>query len=251
MDDASLPAILLLYLQVVSNPTIQPRRPEPQREVTVLNAFLLHATTSSSVDLSTHARGPSPSSPLETSVIYQSRPGLCATNLPASTHNTLTTSLPARPCHLLQPWTRARHSFPRTKTYTPQCSRQQIHTPSFALQPNTTRFTTRDHPPRSTPIVTMNGSELPVTSEAMSQPQSNGMWTTPVTHGMRPRPATIHEGFSFPSTSNRTFTTPLVIQWIMDGTKSRALTATILRDWIQASPSARPSRLMKPFPFLI
>ncbi|KAG7137080.1 Meiotic expression up-regulated protein 26 like [Verticillium longisporum] len=42
----------------------------------------------------------------------------------------------------------------------------------------------------------MNGSELPVTSEAMSQ--SNGMWTTPVSHGMRPRPATIHEGFSFP-----------------------------------------------------
>ena len=48
---------------------------------------------------------------------------------------------------------------------------------------------------RPTPIVTMNGSEMPVKSEAMGQPQ--GMWTTPTTQGMRPRPATIHEGFSY------------------------------------------------------
>jgi hypothetical protein len=50
-------------------------------------------------------------------------------------------------------------------------------------------------PPAPPPIVTMNGGETPVTSEAMSAPQ--GMWTTPASQGIRPRPATIHEGFSY------------------------------------------------------
>ena len=49
-------------------------------------------------------------------------------------------------------------------------------------------------PPRTTPIVTMSGPETPVKAEVMA-PQ--GAWMTPSTHGMRPRPATIHEGFSY------------------------------------------------------
>ena len=42
----------------------------------------------------------------------------------------------------------------------------------------------------------MNGSDLPPKTEPMGvAPQ--GVWTTPSTQGMRPRPATIHEGFSY------------------------------------------------------
>lgn len=42
----------------------------------------------------------------------------------------------------------------------------------------------------------MNDHETPVTSEDMAQP--DGMWTPPTSQGLRPRPATIHEGFTFP-----------------------------------------------------
>lgn len=41
----------------------------------------------------------------------------------------------------------------------------------------------------------MNGNETPTKTEGMSAPA--GAWTTPTSQGMRPRPATIHEGFSF------------------------------------------------------
>ncbi|TPX17344.1 uncharacterized protein E0L32_012199 [Thyridium curvatum] len=41
----------------------------------------------------------------------------------------------------------------------------------------------------------MNGNEMPVKNDTMGAPQ--GVWTTPTSQGMRPRPATIHEGFSF------------------------------------------------------
>lgn len=42
----------------------------------------------------------------------------------------------------------------------------------------------------------MTGTEMPVKTEGMATtPQ--GMWTTPTSSGMRPRPATIHEGFSY------------------------------------------------------
>jgi len=41
----------------------------------------------------------------------------------------------------------------------------------------------------------MNGGELPVKTEGMAAPQ--GVWTTAASQGMRPRPATIHEGFSY------------------------------------------------------
>lgn len=42
----------------------------------------------------------------------------------------------------------------------------------------------------------MTGSEMPVKSEGMGA-TTQGMWTTPTSAGMRPRPATIHEGFSY------------------------------------------------------
>lgn len=42
----------------------------------------------------------------------------------------------------------------------------------------------------------MAGSEMPVKTESMGTP-AHGMWTTPTSSGMRPRPATIHEGFSY------------------------------------------------------
>ncbi|KAI0128724.1 hypothetical protein BJ170DRAFT_580448 [Xylariales sp. AK1849] len=41
----------------------------------------------------------------------------------------------------------------------------------------------------------MNGNEMPSKTEGMSAP--TGLWTTPTSQGMRPRPATIHEGFSY------------------------------------------------------
>ena len=41
----------------------------------------------------------------------------------------------------------------------------------------------------------MNGNEMPVKTEGMAAPQ--GVWTAPTSQGMRPRPATIHEGFSY------------------------------------------------------
>ncbi|SPN98349.1 uncharacterized protein DNG_01396 [Cephalotrichum gorgonifer] len=40
----------------------------------------------------------------------------------------------------------------------------------------------------------MNDSDMPIKSEAIA---SAGLWTTPTSHSMRPRPATIHEGFSY------------------------------------------------------
>jgi len=40
----------------------------------------------------------------------------------------------------------------------------------------------------------MNG-DMPVKTEGMAAPQ--GVWTTTAPPGMRPRPATIHEGFSY------------------------------------------------------
>ncbi|KAI1337940.1 hypothetical protein F5Y15DRAFT_138476 [Xylariaceae sp. FL0016] len=72
--------------------------------------------------------------------------------------------------------------------------RQQIQTPAFTFNPNN-KFR-RDVPPsRSAPVVTMNGSEMTPKTEASAAP--TGVWTTPTSQGPRPRPATIHEGFSF------------------------------------------------------
>ncbi|KAF3769846.1 hypothetical protein M406DRAFT_247517, partial [Cryphonectria parasitica EP155] len=45
-------------------------------------------------------------------------------------------------------------------------------------------------------LVNMNGNEVPTKTEGMGAP-AQAMWTTPISAGMRPRPATIHEGFSY------------------------------------------------------
>ncbi|KAL2879702.1 hypothetical protein SGCOL_005032 [Colletotrichum sp. CLE4] len=41
----------------------------------------------------------------------------------------------------------------------------------------------------------MNGNDMPIKQEGVGAP--TGVWTTPTSQGMRPRPATIHEGFSY------------------------------------------------------
>lgn len=81
-------------------------------------------------------------------------------------------------------------------TYTRNSSRQQaIQTPPFQLNSlNSSNRYRRDSANRPTPIVTMNDSDMPAKSEAIA---SAGLWTTPISHTMRPRPATIHEGFSY------------------------------------------------------
>lgn len=73
----------------------------------------------------------------------------------------------------------------------------QIPTQSF-FQPSASSEDNRLRGDSSTPrpptTASMSGSEIPKT-EGMGQPQ--GVWSTPVSQGMRPRPATIHEGFSY------------------------------------------------------
>lgn len=79
--------------------------------------------------------------------------------------------------------------------------RQPVQTPSFQFNPNN-KFT-RDAPPRTAPMATMNGAEVSVKPETMPAAAAAaaaapaGVWTTPSSQGMRPRPATIHEGFSY------------------------------------------------------
>ncbi|KAJ0166348.1 Meiotic expression up-regulated protein 26 [Colletotrichum tanaceti] len=71
--------------------------------------------------------------------------------------------------------------------------RQQIQTPSFIFNPNN-KFR-RDVPSHTTHIINMNGNDIPVKQEGLGAPA--GIWTTPTSQGMRPQPATIHEGFSY------------------------------------------------------
>ncbi|KAK1501313.1 hypothetical protein CTAM01_06038 [Colletotrichum tamarilloi] len=71
--------------------------------------------------------------------------------------------------------------------------RQQIHTSSFTFNPNN-KFR-RDVPHRTSTIINMNGNDMPIKQEGVGAPA--GVWTTPTSQGMRPRPATIHEGFSY------------------------------------------------------
>lgn len=53
----------------------------------------------------------------------------------------------------------------------------------------------RDMPFIGAPSNTMNGNEMREGAEAVEAPASS--WTTPTSQGLRPRPATIHEGFSY------------------------------------------------------
>ncbi|KAK8049941.1 hypothetical protein PG994_011671 [Apiospora phragmitis] len=68
---------------------------------------------------------------------------------------------------------------------------QQIQTPAFTYTPNRREV----HVPPPPPIMTMSGNEMQATTEGMGTPA--GTWATPTTQGMKPRPATIHEGFSY------------------------------------------------------
>ncbi len=82
-----------------------------------------------------------------------------------------------------------------------QTQQQQLQTTSFQFNPNTpTKFRRRDSLPGQG-LTTMNGAEPKSEPGSMSAvsapPQVVGMWTTPTSQGMRPRPATIHEGFSY------------------------------------------------------
>ncbi|KAJ1305042.1 hypothetical protein OPQ81_000082 [Rhizoctonia solani] len=75
----------------------------------------------------------------------------------------------------------------------------QIQSPPFAYHLN--HNYRRDMPSSATGqpahLVNMNGSEMPMKTEGMGAPPAQAMWTTPISAGMRPRPATIHEGFSY------------------------------------------------------
>ncbi|KAK3996026.1 hypothetical protein QBC44DRAFT_365997 [Cladorrhinum sp. PSN332] len=72
---------------------------------------------------------------------------------------------------------------------------QQIQVPSFNFDTSESHYR-RDIPPsRPSPILNMHGNGMPVKTESMAAPQ--GVWTTPTSQGLRPRPATIHEGFSY------------------------------------------------------
>lgn len=72
-------------------------------------------------------------------------------------------------------------------------------TPSSTFNPNTKYR--RDCPPRSYPSVTSTPSEMSTPHEP-----GMGMWSSPVQHGLKPRPATIHEtifpGYCMPEEYN-------------------------------------------------
>ncbi|KAI2639778.1 hypothetical protein GGS26DRAFT_284279 [Hypomontagnella submonticulosa] len=72
--------------------------------------------------------------------------------------------------------------------------RQQIQAPTFTLSSND-KFVREVPPPRPPPLATMNRTEIPPKTENQVVPA--GVWTTPTSQEPRPRPATIHEGFSF------------------------------------------------------
>ncbi|KAK4114076.1 hypothetical protein N656DRAFT_569608 [Canariomyces notabilis] len=73
--------------------------------------------------------------------------------------------------------------------------RHQIDIPAFTFNEADNKFrgdVPSSHPP---PIVTMSGTAMPGKTKSMAAPP--GAWTTPASQGLRPRPATIHEGFSY------------------------------------------------------
>ncbi|KAI1143775.1 hypothetical protein F5Y05DRAFT_5995 [Hypoxylon sp. FL0543] len=72
--------------------------------------------------------------------------------------------------------------------------RQQIHVPTFTLGSND-NFNREVQPPRPPPLASMNRNEMPTKVESQMAPAA--VWTTPTSQEPRPRPATIHEGFSF------------------------------------------------------
>ncbi|KAK4231481.1 hypothetical protein QBC38DRAFT_533496 [Podospora fimiseda] len=72
---------------------------------------------------------------------------------------------------------------------------QQIQVPSFNFDTSESHYRGDIPPSRPSPVFNMHGNGMPVKTESMTAPQ--GIWTTPTSQGLRPRPATIHEGFSY------------------------------------------------------
>ncbi|PHH49397.1 Meiotic expression up-regulated protein 26 [Ceratocystis fimbriata CBS 114723] len=73
-----------------------------------------------------------------------------------------------------------------------QQSQSHLDASSFAFSTPAPVKYRHDDPPRSTPMVTMTPGDMAIKAEATVSP---GMWQTPAS-AIRPRPATIHEGFS-------------------------------------------------------
>ncbi|KAK4123738.1 hypothetical protein N657DRAFT_422620 [Parathielavia appendiculata] len=74
--------------------------------------------------------------------------------------------------------------------------RHEIHIPSFTLSEPGNKFGGDIPPPQSGPVLEMDSNTtLPPRTDSLLA--SHAVWTTPTSHGTRPRPATIHEGFSF------------------------------------------------------
>ncbi|KAJ2991991.1 hypothetical protein NUW58_g2323 [Xylaria curta] len=71
---------------------------------------------------------------------------------------------------------------------------QQIQSPALVFNLDD-KVRVDGRPPSSTPMVTMAGIETPTKTEMPAT--SADVWTTPVSQGSRPRPATIYEGFTF------------------------------------------------------
>ncbi|KAL2128139.1 hypothetical protein VTI74DRAFT_9610 [Chaetomium olivicolor] len=74
--------------------------------------------------------------------------------------------------------------------------RHEIQIPSFTFNEPNNKLSGDAPPPQTDSILTMNGNTTtPVRTDSLTA--SHGVWTVPTSQGMRPRPATIHEGFSF------------------------------------------------------
>ncbi|KAK4106590.1 hypothetical protein N658DRAFT_24549 [Parathielavia hyrcaniae] len=76
--------------------------------------------------------------------------------------------------------------------------RYEIQIPSFTHSEPGNKFNGNGPPPQPGPMLTMDGNAtLPPRTDSMLAPHGHAVWTTPTSEGARPRPATIHEGFSF------------------------------------------------------
>lgn len=72
--------------------------------------------------------------------------------------------------------------------------RREIPIPSFTFNEPGSKFGEEVSSHHLDACVSMNSNTMAIKTESMA---AQGLWTTPVSQGMRPRPATIHEGFSF------------------------------------------------------
>ncbi|KAK4242607.1 hypothetical protein C8A03DRAFT_11205 [Achaetomium macrosporum] len=93
------------------------------------------------------------------------------------------------------------HCLPRTRPQEPQYlqeyhSRHESQVPPFTFNEPSSRYGGDGPSPHPTPVLTMNSNTtIPPRTDSLTA--SHAVWTMPTSRGMRPRPATIHEGFSF------------------------------------------------------